>query len=101
MGYLLKTQEGEYKMFYSEPSNGYYASAIMAFSTKEYDDFFKENPNEHNDFVWLEGWADTSETVHEKGFFGWRVDEHIADCIMQGETIEVNEPIEYNTISEA
>ena len=101
MGYLLKTELGEYKVFYSEPEQGHYRGDSVCFTKEEYDNHQTENPNElHNDFVWLDGWYDASNGFTNEAH-GVLINEFIADCILQGKTIEVDTPIEYEIVSEA
>ena len=99
MGYLLKTENNEYKVFYSKPVEGHYRGDVVCFTRKEYDEYQRENPNElHNEFVWLNGWYDASNGF-EKEACGVVVSEFVADCILQGRKIEVNAPLEYDIVS--
>ena len=99
MGYLLKTENNQYKVFYSKPEDGHYRGETVCFTREEYDNFQNENPNElHNEFVWLKGWYDASNGF-EKEASGVVVSEFVADCILQGRKIEVNAPLEYDIVS--
>ena len=96
MGYLLKTKEegvDTIKMYYSEPTHGYYASDVCLFNRDEYDKFFEENPNEHNNFVFMNGWCDTSESPFSKSSYGYKVDDFTLSCILQGKKLDYNTPV--------
>jgi len=99
MGYILKqkTGEGKYvvKLFYSKPENGYYADDIIAINRKEYDEHYSKLEND--DYVFLEGWCDTSAELHSKESLGINItDTFFLDCILQGQKIDYDIPVEFS-----
>ncbi len=101
MGFLLKTRDEDgiesIRMFYSEPSNGCFVDDDnITLSQEEYDEWCKENKCEINDFVFMKGWIDCSEVDFSKPeTHGIEVDKFVLDCILQGQELELNKPIEF------
>ena len=96
MGYLLKTEEDKYLVFYSKPEDGHYRSDTECLTREEY--LHREIIYEHqynDEFVWLDGWYDV-DMEFENEACGVEVSEFIAGTILQGTQIEVNEPLEFN-----
>jgi len=93
MGYLLKL-DGKVKMFYSKPQLGCYANDIMLVSRKEYDEHYSKEEN--SDFVFIDGWHDTSAELHSKESLGIDVTySFYLDCILQGKKLQENELHEF------
>lgn len=97
MGYLLKLKienKDIVKMFYSKPENGCYMDDIMLISRHEYDSHYSKNY--YGDYVFVEGWHDTSAELHSKESLGIEVtDTFYLDCILQGKKLEYNQPYEF------
>lgn len=98
MGYLLKLKEENkdvIKMFYSEPENGCYADDIMLVSRKEYAEHYSKN--NYSDYVFIEGWRDTSAELHSKESLGIEITigTFFLDCILQGKQLEYDKPYEF------
>lgn len=103
MGYLLKLkEEGKYviKMFYSEPKKGFYVNDIMAVSREEYHDHYSKQDD--SDFVFLEGWCDTSAELFsmESRGIDITIGTFVLDCILQGKgnELEYDKPYEFTLL---
>ena len=90
MGYLLKTEE-KILMFYSKPETGHYRGDYVCLTPEEYDN---REEKEHNDFVYMEGWYDSSNGFLDIAF-GVEVSEFVIDCILQGRKLEINEVLQF------
>lgn len=105
MGYLLKVKTNyhgdEIKMFYSKPEKGCYMSDEMIISRKEYDEHYSKL--EDNDFVFVDGWHDTSAEVYSRESVGIDITmgTFYLDCILQGKwnELEYDKPYEFILLS--
>ena len=99
MGYLVKISENDndiIKMFYSKPDYGCYSCDTMYVSIKEYDEYFSKF-DDNDDWVFLAGWRDTSES--DKNSLGVIItDSFIIDSILQGKFLEYNSPLEFGLL---
>lgn len=91
MGYLLKVEE-KVLMFYSKPEEGHYRGDVLCLTKEEYDN---REPEEFDDYVWLDGWYDSSNGFSKEAS-GIEVDKFVVDCILQGNQLENNKPLEFN-----
>ena len=83
MGYLLKLEE-KVLMFYSKPEEGHYRSDVVCLTKEEYDG--RDN-DEHNDFVWIDGWYDASNGFTDIAN-GVEVSSFVIECLLQGNSLE-------------
>lgn len=97
MGFLLKQEvEGKeiIKLFYSKPEFGYYADDIMLVSKQEYDEYYYKQ--DYADFVFVNGWCDTTAELNSNESLGIDItDSFFLDCILQGQKLELNKPVEF------
>jgi len=98
MGYLIKTKD-KILMFYSKPVNGYYYDGRNRITYDEYDSWEQEYSDDENlveNMSWHNDWCDTSANDNE--CYGTEISQFICDCIMQGNSIESETPIEFSTV---
>jgi hypothetical protein len=97
MGYLLKkTEDSSALMFYSKPEYGHYRGDNTCISKTQYAEWEKEGIfDEHNDMFWISGeWYDVTNATKPEANGVW-VTDFVADCILQGEKLEINTPYEF------